>query len=91
MLTTFKGFRGHVMFLEIGNVKFYVLCKNLRQAEAIYTHIVPNAPPFNPEACTRAILIEASILPNERKTKSNAGGPAAETEIVHRPETPVGQ
>jgi hypothetical protein len=91
-MTTFKGYRGHVMFLQVGNVKFFVLCKNQKQAQAIYSHIVPHAPPFNPEACTRAILIEATILPNERnQNPANASGAATKIETGDSPETPVGQ
>jgi hypothetical protein len=73
MLTTFKGYRGYAMFLEIGNVKFAVVCKNRAQASAIYPQIVPHAPPFNPAACGKAILIQSTILPNERPKNTTPG------------------
>jgi hypothetical protein len=84
MLTTFTGYRGYAMFLEIGNVKFCVISKNRVQAQALYSQIVPHAPPFNPAACTKAIMIQSTILPksNERKQTESTG---------NHPETTVGQ
>ena len=69
-MISFRGFRGRAALCQIGKVEFVVLAKNEKQLAAIYEHIMPEAPPFNPQACKRSILIEADILPPQ-KIKTN--------------------
>ncbi len=63
MIKTFTGFRGVVMFLQIGKVHFMILAEDNRQAEAIYNHVMPEAEPFDPAMCKKGLLFEAKNLP----------------------------
>ena len=67
-LRTFTGFKGAVAFAQIGNVSFALLAKNPRQLRILWASIMTSAPPLDPAGIKKAVLIEASLLPDGVKT-----------------------
>jgi hypothetical protein len=62
MLKTFTGFKGSVAFAQIDKVKFALVCKNNRDLELLWAHIMPGAQAIDPRGIKKAILIEAAVL-----------------------------
>lgn len=68
MLRSFTGYRGVAALAEIGGVKFVIAARNLAELEAVYTELLPKAPPFNPDACQTSIFISSKLLPEPKPT-----------------------
>ena len=76
-LKTFTGFRGVALLAEVdlpatlteeaGSVQFVIIAHDAEDLAAIYAKLLPEAAPFNPAACQKSVMIQASILP-ELKT-----------------------
>lgn len=71
MISDFKGFRGTCAMAQVGKIQFCLLAKNPKQLQAIWTALVKEAGPLEPEMCKRSILIEASVLPAIAPKKSS--------------------
>jgi hypothetical protein len=77
ILKKFTGFKGVVAFAQIGEVQFALLATNPRQLQALWSHVMANAGPLDPAGIKKAILIEASTLPDHRPpTQEPSPGPA---------------
>lgn len=57
--------------VEIGKVRFFILAKNPKQLEALWSGILSEAGAFDPAACNSAILVEAAVLPDRRQSGSD--------------------
>lgn len=67
MLSQFTGFKGAVAFAQIGDIQFALLASNPRQLQTLWSHVMANAGPLDPDGIRRAILIEAATLPEPAK------------------------
>ncbi len=75
MLKSFTGFRGVAMLAEVElpadfthearKVQFVIIATNAVELEALYTKLLPDAPPFDPAMCQKSVMIQASILPEK--------------------------
>jgi hypothetical protein len=62
-MTTFTGFKGRVIFAQIGQIQFALIAKSPAQLRALWAHVMPDAGPLDPAGIKHAILIESSTLP----------------------------
>lgn len=58
----FTGFKGVAAILQIGDIQFIVVAATQRKLEQLHYAIVPNAGPFNPEACQKSVVVHADLL-----------------------------
>jgi hypothetical protein len=70
MLKTFVGFKGTAALVQIGDIRFWILAETPRQLETLWLGILSEAGPFDAARCKRAILIEATTLPEKRAVTS---------------------
>jgi hypothetical protein len=66
MLQSFTGFRGIAALVRIGKIDFVIVARNAKQLEQLYTAILSQAGPFNPDACKPSIVIASCSLPKQK-------------------------
>ncbi len=68
-LKKFTGFRGVVAFGEIGGIQFALVATTPLAVKNIWEHFMPGIP-FDPAGTQKAVLVQASLLPETRTPKT---------------------
>lgn len=67
-LKTFSGFRGVAALAESDGVQFVIIASNADELAELYAKLLPDAGEFNPAACQKAVMVQASLLPETKNT-----------------------